>query len=73
MSGYGTCTQLKLRLGILKPDKGEISYGRYELSNTDQRTLLRFEGFPFARFTRQPGFAQGGAGRETEQGQESTE
>ena len=44
MSGCGKSTLLKLLLGILKPDKGEISYGRYELSNTDQRTLLRNMG-----------------------------
>ena len=41
VSGCGKSTLLKLLLGILKPNKGEISYGQYDLSTTDQRSLLR--------------------------------
>ena len=41
MSGCGKSTLLKLILGILTPTKGEISYGRYELADTDQRSILR--------------------------------
>ncbi len=41
MSGCGKSTLLKLLLGILKPGRGEISYGGYELSETDQRSILR--------------------------------
>ena len=44
MSGCGKSTLLRLLLGILKPSKGEINYGRYELSGTDQRSLLRNMG-----------------------------
>ncbi|MBQ6441566.1 MAG: ATP-binding cassette domain-containing protein [Lachnospiraceae bacterium] len=44
MSGCGKSTLLRLLLGILKPNKGEINYGRYELSGTDQRSLLRNMG-----------------------------
>lgn len=44
MSGCGKSTLLKLLLGILKPNKGEINYGKYELSGTDQRSLLRNMG-----------------------------
>lgn len=44
MSGCGKSTLLKLLLGILKPNKGEINYGRYELSGTDQRSILRNMG-----------------------------
>ncbi len=44
MSGCGKSTLLKLLLGIIKPNKGEINYGRYELSGTDQRSLLRNMG-----------------------------
>ena len=41
LSGCGKSTLLKLLLGILTPSRGEISYGGYELSETDQRTILR--------------------------------
>lgn len=44
MSGCGKSTLLKLLLGILTPDKGEISYGRYVLSDTDQRSIIRNMG-----------------------------
>lgn len=41
ISGCGKSTLLKLILGILSPDRGEISFGRYDLSDTDQRSILR--------------------------------
>ncbi len=44
MSGCGKSTLLRLLLGILNPSRGEINYGRYELSGTDQRTILRNMG-----------------------------
>lgn len=44
MSGCGKSTLLNLLLGILSPNKGEIYYGKYDLSDTDQRSILRNMG-----------------------------
>ena len=41
MSGCGKSTLLRLILGMLTPDKGEITFGQYDLSDTDQRSILR--------------------------------
>ncbi len=44
ISGCGKSTLLNLLLGILTPSRGEISYGKYYLSDTDQRSILRNMG-----------------------------
>ncbi len=55
MSGCGKSTLLKLLLGILKPSKGEISYGRYDLFETDQRSILQNIGIILQQETLIPG------------------
>ena len=42
-------------LGILTPTKGDISYGSYELSETDQRSILRNMGIILQNETLIPG------------------
>ncbi|MDO5132890.1 MAG: ATP-binding cassette domain-containing protein [Eubacteriales bacterium] len=55
MSGCGKSTLLKLLLGILTPDRGEISYGNYPVSGTDQRSILRNMGIVLQNETLIPG------------------
>ena len=55
MSGCGKSTLLKLLLGILTPKKGDISYGKYGLSETNQRSILCNMGIILQNETLIPG------------------
>lgn len=55
MSGCGKSTLLKLMMGILHPNKGEISYDKYALSETDARSILQNIGIVLQNETLIPG------------------
>ncbi|WP_044912757.1 ATP-binding cassette domain-containing protein [Butyrivibrio sp. WCE2006] len=55
ISGCGKSTLLKLLLGMLSPDKGEISYGKYNLQRTDQRSIMKNIGIVMQGETLIPG------------------
>ena len=55
MSGCGKSTLLKLILGILSPDRGEISYGGMDLASTEHKSILKHIGIILQGETLVPG------------------